>query len=127
MQKISCYQTLKLVSFTVLLWQDTFSQVSHKWTPLVFANEYQATFLFVCCKLAGLALGLDLVCVLAHAWPIETCPLESAVKVDFFTGPTGLIMYFLQLSLGLFLPHTSRLDPTWHPAVQFSSYEGVVF
>ena len=95
MQKVACHQSLRLVSFTVLLWQDTLCQVLHEWTPLVFANEYSVTFLSVCCKLVGLALGLDLICVLTHTWPIKTNPLESKVKIVLFAESAGLIMHFL--------------------------------
>ena len=110
MQKVMCWQSLKLVSFTVPLWQDTFCQVLQEWTPPVFVDEYSITFLSVCCKLAGLALGLDLVCVFANAWPMETCPLESAVKIDFSIEFAGLIMYFLQLSSSLL--HLASCDTT---------------
>ena len=107
MQKVTCCQSLKLVSFIMLLWQDTFCQVMHKRVPSIFVDENSIAFLFVYRKLIGLTLGLDLVHVLTHAWPIETYPLESAVKVDFSVEPTSSIMYFLQLSLGFLLPHTS--------------------
>ena len=148
MQKVTCCQPPKLVSFTVLLQQDTFCQVLYEWTSLVFVDEHSVTFLSVCrkltgltlsafvagcllsntvwmaslvladehsvtflslCrKLAGLTLGLNSICVFTHAWPIEVCPLKSAVKADLSTGSVSQ-------------------DPTWHPAVQFSSYQGVIF
>ena len=66
MQKVTCCQFLELVSFTALLWQDTFCQVLHEWTPPVLADKYNVTFLSVCCKLASLTLGLDLICILTH-------------------------------------------------------------
>ena len=52
-------------------------------------------FLSIYCKLIGLELGLDLVRILAHAWPIETCHLKSTVKADFFAELAGSVMYFL--------------------------------
>ena len=93
----------------------------------VFTDEHNITFLSVCYKLTGFALGLDLICVFTYAWPIEACPLKSAVKADLPAGSASLVMYFFQLSLGLFLRHASGQDPTRHPAVQFPSYQGVVF
>jgi len=127
MQKVTCCQPPKLISFTVLLRQDTFCQVLNEWTSLVFTDEHNVTFLSVCNKLAGFTLGLDLICVFTYAWPIEACPLKSAVRADLLAGSTSLVMYFFQLSLGLFLRHASGQDPTRHPAVQFPSHQGIVF
>jgi len=81
--------------------------VLYEWAPLVFADEYSIAFLSIYYKLTGLALDLDLVCVLTHTWPIKTYLLESTAKVDFSAEPAGLIMHFLQLSLGFLLPHAS--------------------
>ena len=61
MQKVTCCQPLKLVSFTMLLWQDAFYQVLYEWASLVLVDEHSITFLYICLELAGLALGLDLV------------------------------------------------------------------
>ena len=93
MQKIMRGQPLKLVSFTMLLWQDAFCQVLYEWAPLILADEHNITFLFVYRELAGSALGLDLVCFFTHAWPIETCPLKPTVKADLPAGSTSLVMY----------------------------------
>ena len=117
MQKITCCQPLKLVSFSVLLWQNTFFQVLCEWTSPVFTDEHRVTFLSICCNLVGLTLGLDLICVFTHTWPIETCPLKSAVKIGLSAGSASLIMHFLQLSLGLLLPYAFGQYPTWHPVV----------
>ena len=127
MQKVTRCQPLKLVSFTVFLWQDAFCQVLHEWASPVFTDEHSVTFLFVCCELAGPALGLDSVCVFTHAWPIEACPLKSTVKADLPAGSASFVMYFFQFSLDLLLPYASGQDPTGRLAVQFSSYQGVVF
>ena len=94
MQKVARCQPPKLVSFTVLLWQDAFCQVLHEWASPVFADEHNVTFFFVYYELAGPTLGLDSVYVLTHAWPIEACPLKSAVKVDLPVGSASLVMYF---------------------------------
>ena len=53
MQKVTCCQPPKLVSFTVLLQQDTFCQVLYEWTSLVFADEHSVTFLSVYRKLTA--------------------------------------------------------------------------
>ena len=108
MQKEMCCQPPMLVSFTVPLWQNAFSQVLCDWTSLVFTDEHNPTFFSVCCKLASPTLGLDSVCNFTHARPIEVCPLKFAVKVDLSAG-------------------FASQDPTWHPAVIFSSYQGVIF
>ena len=94
MQKVARCQPLKPVSFTVLLWQDTFYQVLREQASPVFVGEHSVTFFFVCCKLAGLALALDSVCVFTHAWPIEARPLKSTIKADLSTGFASLVMYF---------------------------------
>ena len=117
MQKVTCCQPLKLVSFTMLLWQDVFYQVLYEWASSVLANEHNITFLSICHELAGPALGLDLVCFFTYAWPIEVCLLKSAVKADLFVGSTSLVMYIFQSSLGFHPSHTSGQNPTWHPAV----------
>ena len=122
MQKVTHCQPLKLVSFTVLLWQDAFCQVLYEWASPVFADEHNVTFLSVCCELAGPALGLDSIYVFTFAWPIEACPLKSAVKANLPAESASLVMYFFQLSLGLLQPHTSGQDPTGHPMIKFSSY-----
>ena len=127
MQKVSCCQPLKLVSFTMLLWQDAFCQVLYEWVSPVLANEHSITFFSVCCELAGPALGLDLVCFFTHAWPIEACPLKSAVKADLSVRSISLVMYIFQFSLGFHPSHTSGQNPTWHPTIQFSLHQGVVF
>ena len=93
MQKVMRGQLFKLVSFTILLWQDAFCQVLYEWAPLILTDEHSITFLSVCRKLVGSALGLDLVCFLTHAWLIEACPLKLAVKADFPAGSTSLVMY----------------------------------
>ena len=69
-----------LVSFTMPLWQNAFCQVLCDWTSLVFADEHNATFLFVYYKLAGSTLGLGLICVFTHTWPIESLPSEVCSK-----------------------------------------------
>ena len=74
-----CCQPFKLVSFDVFLWQDAICQILHAWASLVFPDEHNVTFLYVCRKLVGLALGLDLIYVFTHTWPIEACPLKSAL------------------------------------------------
>ena len=126
-QKVTCCQPLKLVSFTMLLWQDAFCQVLYEWVSPVLANEHSITFFSVYCELAGPALGLDLVCFFTHAWPIEACPLKSAVKADLSVRSISLVMYIFQFSLGFHPSHTSGQNPTWHPAIQFSLHQGVVF
>ena len=78
MQKVTCCQPLKLVSFTMLLWQDAFCQVLYEWASLVFIDEHSITFLFVCCELAGPTQSLDLV-FFTHACPIEACPLKPTI------------------------------------------------
>ena len=93
MQKVTCGQPLKFVSFTMLLWQDAFYQVFYEWASLILAVEHNITFLSICRELAGPALGLDLVCFFTHAWPIEVCPLKLAIKADLPTGSTSLVMY----------------------------------
>ena len=93
MQKVTRGQPLKLVSFTMLLWQDAFCQVLYEGASLILADEHIITFLSVCSELAGFALGLDLVYFFTHAWPIEACPLKFAVKADLPAGSTSLIMY----------------------------------
>ena len=127
MQKVTRCQPPKLISFTVPLWQDVFCQVLHEWASLVFTDEHSVTFFSVCCELVGPILGLDSVCVFTHAWPIEACPLKFAVKADLPAGSASLVMYFFQLSLGFILLHAFGQDPTWHPALQLLSYQGVVF
>ena len=67
MQKVVRCQPFKLVSFTMLLWQDALYQVLHKRFSPIFANEDSIAFFPICCKLIGLTLGLDLVYVLTHA------------------------------------------------------------
>ena len=127
MQKVMRCQPLELVSFAMLLWQDAFYLVLYEWASPVFANEHNITFFSICCKLAVPTLGLDSVCIFTHARPIEACPLESALKADLLARSASLVMYFFQFSLGFLLPHTSGQDPTWHPVIQFSPYQGVVF
>ena len=127
MQKVTLCQPPKLVSFIVLLWQDAFCQVLHEWASPVFADEHNVTFLFVYREVAGPTLGLDLICIFTHTWPIEACPLKYAVKADFPVGLASLVVYFFQFSLGFLLPHAFGQDPTWHPALQLLSYQGVVF
>ena len=94
MHKVACCQPLKLVSFSVLLWQDTLCQVLQEWTSPVCACEHNLTFLSICCKLAGLALGLDLIYVFTYTWPLEACPLKPMVKIDFSTGSASLVVHF---------------------------------
>ena len=127
MQKVTRCQPRKLVSFTVPLWQDAFCQVLHEWASLVFVNEHNVTFFSVRYELASPTLGLDSVCIFTHTWPIEACPLKSAVKADLPVGSASLVMYFFQLFLGFVLPHAFGKDPTRHSIVQFSSHQGVVF
>ena len=93
MQKVTRGQPLKLVSFTMLLWQDAFCQVLYEGASLILADEHSITLLSVCHELAGFALGLDLVCFFTHAWPIEAFPLKSAAKADLLARSTSLIMY----------------------------------
>ena len=80
MQKEMCCQPPMLVSFTVPLWQNAFCQVLCDWTSLVFTDEHSATFFSVCCKLAGSTMGLDLICVFTHTWPMESLPFEVCGK-----------------------------------------------
>ena len=94
MHKVACCQPLKLVSFSVLLWQDTLCQVLQEWTSPVYACEHNLTFLSICCKLAGLAFGLDLIYVFTYTWPLEACPLKPMVKIDFSAGSASLVMHF---------------------------------
>ncbi|XP_065630960.1 uncharacterized protein LOC112030129 isoform X1 [Quercus suber] len=91
--------------------EDAFYQVLYKWGSPVFADEHSGTFLSICRKLAVPTLGLDLVYIFTHVWPIKARSLKSAVKADLSIGFTSLLMYFFQLSLGLLLPHTSGQDP----------------
>ena len=107
MQEVTCCQPLKLISFTVLLWQDAFCYVLYERASPNLADEYSVTFLPVCRKLASPTLGLNLICIFTHAWPIEACPLESAVKIDFPARPASLVVYFFQFSLGFLLAHSS--------------------
>ena len=78
----------------MFLRQDAICQVLHKRAPLILADENNIAFLLVCCKLTGLASGLDLIHVLTHAWLRETRPLKSAVQADFFAELAGFVMYF---------------------------------
>ena len=80
MQKEMCCQPPMLVSFTVPLWQNAFSQVLCDWTSLVFTDEHNPTFFSVCCKLAGSTMGLDLICVFTHTWLMESLPFEVCGK-----------------------------------------------
>ena len=73
MQKVTCGQSLKFVSFTMLLCLDALCQVLYEWASSILANEHNITFLSIYRELAGSALGLDLVCFFTHAWPIEAC------------------------------------------------------
>ena len=93
MQKVTCGQPLKLVSFIMLLWQDAFCQVLYEWASPILADEHNITFLSVCRKLVGSALGLDLVCIFTLAWLIEAYPLKPAIKADLPAGSTSLVMY----------------------------------
>ena len=67
MQKVARCQPFKLVSFTMLLWQDALYQVLHKQFSPIFANEDNIAFFPVRYKLTGLALVLELVRILTHA------------------------------------------------------------
>ena len=127
MQEVAYCQPFKLIFFTMFLRQDTLYQVLHKWVPPIFVSEDSIAFLLICCKLTSLALGLDLVRVLTHAQLIETCPLESAVEVDFSIELASSVMYFPQFSLGLIFTYTSQQDPSRHPTVQFSFHQGKIF
>ena len=120
MQKVTCCQPPKLVSFTVLLRQNTFCQVLHEWASPVLAGEHNVTFLSIYHELAGPTLDLDLICIFTHTWPVEACPLKSVVKADLPAGSASLVVYFFQFSLGLLLPYTSGQDPTWHPTAPLS-------
>ena len=112
MQKVTCCQPLKLVSFTMLLWQDAFCQVLYEWASPIFAGEHSITFLSVCRELASPAQSLDLVCFFTHAWPIEACPLKPTVQADLPAGSTSLIMYIFQFSLGFHPSHTFGQNST---------------
>ena len=103
MREVTCCQPLKFVSFTMLLWQDVFCQVLHEMAPPILADKYSVTFLPVCRNLAGPILGLDLICVFTHTWPIEACSLKSAVKTNFPARLASLVVYFFQFSLGFLL------------------------
>ena len=122
MQKVTCCQPLKFVSFIMLLWQDALCQLLYEWASPILADEHSITFLSVCRELAGPALGLDLVCFFTHVWPIEAYPLKSAVKANLPAGSTSLVMYIFQFSLGFHPSHTSGQNSTWHLMVQFSPH-----
>jgi len=59
MQKVANYQPFKLISFAMLLWQDTLCQVLHKQASPVFIGENNIILLPVCSQMAGFALGLN--------------------------------------------------------------------
>ena len=93
MQKVTCCQPPKLVSFTVLLRQDTFCQVLYEWTSLVFADEHSLTFLSVCRRLTGPTLSAF----------VAGCLLSNTVWMGF-SSPC----WWTQRNFPLFLPQTGR-------------------
>ena len=59
MQKVAHCQPFKLISFAMLLWQDTLCQVLHKQASSVFTSENNIIVLPVYSQMVGFALGLD--------------------------------------------------------------------
>ena len=63
----------------MLLWQVAFHQVFYERASPILRGKHGIALFPVHNQVVDFALGLGQVCVLAHAWPIETHFLEPSV------------------------------------------------
>ena len=66
----------------MLLWQDPLWQVSHERALPILRGKHNVAFFSIYGHMAGFTLGLNLVRILAHIWPVEAHSLQTSIQAN---------------------------------------------